>query len=133
MAQARTETVDQYIASRPEEAQRVLRQLRKVLRAALPGSEEVISYQIPAYRLPGGTVLYFGGWKQHTALYPASKTVFDKFQKELERYKLSRGTIQFPLSEPLPLRLIERIAQFRAKEVAARQKAKAAAKTRGAR
>ena len=123
MSQVRIETVDQYIASQPEETRRVLRQIRKVLRAALRGAEEVISYQIPAYKLPGGTVVYFGGWKHHTALYPVSKTVFGKFEKELAPFKQSRGTIQFPLSEPLPLRLIERIAKFRAREVAARLKA----------
>ena len=100
--------------------------MRSIIRKALPGAEEVISYQIPAYKLHGRCVLYFAGWKQHYSLYPAGDQLVAAFKEELAGYKLSKGTIRFPLSEPVPVKLIERIAKFRAKEVAERQKAKAA-------
>jgi uncharacterized protein YdhG (YjbR/CyaY superfamily) len=80
----------------------------------------VISYQIPAYKLPGGTVLYFAGWKQHFSLYPATGGLLRAFGDELAPYQVSKGTLRFPLSQPVPLKLIERIARFRAKEDAAR-------------
>jgi uncharacterized protein YdhG (YjbR/CyaY superfamily) len=81
---------------------------------------------IPAYKLQGQRVLYFAGWKQHYSLYPATGRVVAAFRKELAPYEISKGTIRFPFSEPVPLKLIERIAKFRAEEVAARAAAKAA-------
>ena len=87
----------------------------------------MISYQIPAYKLDGTAVLYFAGWKQHYSLYPATATLVAAFKKDVAPYELSKGTIRFLLSEPVPVKLIERIAKFRAKEVAERQKAKAVA------
>jgi uncharacterized protein YdhG (YjbR/CyaY superfamily) len=99
--------------------------VRSTIRKALPRAEEVISYQIPAYKL-GGVVLYFAGWKQHYSLYPATERLVAAFKDELAPYELSKGTIRFPLSRPVPVGLIGRIAKFRAKEVAERVKAKAA-------
>jgi uncharacterized protein YdhG (YjbR/CyaY superfamily) len=126
VAKAGFKSVDEYIAAQPEAMQGVLRRVRSAIRKALPEAEEVISYQIPAFRLHRGIVLYFAGWKQHYSLYPALE-VAAAFKDELVRYEVSKGTIRFPLSEPVPVRLIERIAKFRAKIVAERQKAKAAA------
>jgi uncharacterized protein YdhG (YjbR/CyaY superfamily) len=120
-------TVDDYIALQPEATRRVLERVRATLRKALPRAEEVISYQIPAYKMPGGAVIYFAGWKQHYSLYPASARVAETFEKELAPYRVSKGTIRFPLSEPIPVRLIERIARLRAKEVAELERAKKAA------
>jgi len=92
----------------------------------------MISYQIPAYRLQGGAVLYFAGWKRHYSLYPASDRMVRAFKSELAPYKISKGTIRFPLSEPVPVKLIADIAKFRAKEAAERTKKKpAASKKRG--
>jgi len=68
-------------------------------------------------------MLYFAGWKQHYSLYPATAGLVAAFGDELAPYKLSKGTIRFPLSDPVPAKLIERIAKFRAKEVAEREKA----------
>ncbi|HEY4762060.1 MAG TPA: DUF1801 domain-containing protein, partial [Candidatus Sulfotelmatobacter sp.] len=82
-------------------------------RKALPGAEEVISYKIPAYRLHGGIVLYFAGWKQHYSLYPAGESMVSALKDQLASYKV---TIRFPLSEPVPVRLLERIAKFHAEE-----------------
>src|SRR6202521_566616 len=108
--------VDKYIASQPEAVQRVLKRVRSTIRKAVPGAEEVISYQIPTYKLPGDPVLYFAGWKQHYSLYPAGDHLVAAFKDDIAPYELSKGTIRFPLSEPVPVKLIERIAKFRARE-----------------
>lgn len=117
-------SVDEYIAAQPEERRITLKQVRSIIRKALPKAEEVISYKIPAYRVPGGFALYFAGWKQHYSLYPANDRVVAAFKEDLAPYQRSKGTVRFPLSEPVPAKLIERIAKFRAKELAARQKTK---------
>jgi uncharacterized protein YdhG (YjbR/CyaY superfamily) len=120
-------SVDEYIASQPEAVQGILDRVRSTIRRAVPGAEEVISYQIPTYKVHGGPVLYFAGWKQHYSLYPASDHLVAAFKGDLAPYKVNKGTIRFPLSEPVPVKLIAGIAKFRAKEVAEREKAKAAA------
>ena len=127
MAKTEFKSVDEYIASQPEAVQGVLRRVRSVIRKAVPGAEEVISYRIPAYKLHGRPVLYFAGWRQHYSLYPATDHVVAAFTDDLASYEVNKGTIRFPLSGPVPLKLTERIAKFRAKEVAERVKAKAKA------
>jgi len=119
--------VEEYIASQPGAVQGVLRRVRSTIRKAVPGAEEVISYQIPGYRLHGRPVLYFAGWKQHFSLYPSTDRVVAAFKDDLAPYEVSKGTIRFALSEPVPVKLIAGIAKLRAKEVAERGKAKAAA------
>ena len=99
----------------------MLEQVRGTIRKAVPDAEEVISYQMPTYKLPGGPVLYFAGWKQHISLYPATATVVAAFQKEIAPYVVHKGTLRFPLAQPVPMKLIGRIAKFRAKEVAERE------------
>jgi uncharacterized protein YdhG (YjbR/CyaY superfamily) len=126
MAKTDFKSVDEYIASQPEAVQRVLKRVRSIIRKAVPGVEEVISYQIPAYKLHGGGVLWFAGWRQHYSLYPATGQLVAAFKEDLAPYEVSKGTIRFPLSEPVPVKLIERIAKFRAKEAAGREKATAA-------
>jgi uncharacterized protein YdhG (YjbR/CyaY superfamily) len=126
LAKTDFKSVDEYIASQPKGVQPILGRLRDIIRKAVPGADEVISYQIPTYNLHGATVLYFAGWKQHYSLYPATQLLLAAFQDELAPYKISKGTIRFPLSQPFPLKLIERIVKFRAKEVAEREKAKTA-------
>src|ERR1039458_7043209 len=120
-------SVDEYIASQPEAVQGILERVRSTIRDAVPGAEEVISYKIPTYKLYGGPVLYFAGWKQHYSLYPASERVVAAFKDELASYEVNKGTIRFPLSQPVPVKLIGRIAKFRAKEVTVRETAKATA------
>jgi uncharacterized protein YdhG (YjbR/CyaY superfamily) len=124
MAKTRFKTVDEYIASRPMSVQRTLKKLRSIVRQALPDAEEVISYQIPAYRLHGRIVLFFAGWTDHYSVYPAGSRLPAAIKKELTHYQLSRGTIRFDLSKPIPERLITRIAKFRAKEAAEEAKTK---------
>jgi uncharacterized protein YdhG (YjbR/CyaY superfamily) len=116
-------SVDEYIASQPAAVREILRRVRSTIRKAVPGAEEVISYKIPAYKLHSGPMLYFAGWKQHYSLYPATGRVVAAFKDELAPYEISKGTIRFPLSQSVPVKLIGRIAKFRAKEVAERAKA----------
>jgi uncharacterized protein YdhG (YjbR/CyaY superfamily) len=122
MAKTDFKSVDDYISSRPEPVQDMLKRVRNIIRKAMPGAEEVISYQIPAYKLHGRAVLYFAGWKEHYSLYPSTAPLVAAFKKELAPYEISKGTIRFPLSDPIPAKLIERIAKFRVKEAAERVK-----------
>jgi uncharacterized protein YdhG (YjbR/CyaY superfamily) len=124
MAKTDFKSVNDYIASLPKPVQGILQRVQSTIRKAVPEAEEVISYQIPAYRLNHRPVLFFAGWKQHYSLYPASDALVAAFKDDLARYKLSKGTIRFPLNEPVPVDLIERIAKFRAREVAERDKPK---------
>ena len=126
MAKTGFKSVEEYITTHPEQVQSILRRVRSTIRKAVPGAEEVISYQIPAYILPEGPVLYFAGWKQHFSLYPATEGVVAAFKDDLAPYKVEKSTIRFPLSRPVPVRLIERIAKFRAKEAAKRARARLA-------
>jgi len=126
MAKTDFKSVDDYIASQPEAVQGILRRVRSTIRKAVPLAREGISYQMPTYTLYGGRWLYFAVWKQHYSIYAATEQVVSAFQKELARYEVDKGTIRFPLSEPVPVKLIGRIAKFRAKEVAEREKAKGA-------
>jgi uncharacterized protein YdhG (YjbR/CyaY superfamily) len=117
-------SVDEYIASQPEPAAEILEDVRKAIRKALPSAEEVISYKMPAYKLDDEVVLYFAGWKRHYSLYPAGASLVAAFKDELSPYTVDKGTIRFPLSEAVPAKLIERIAKFRAKELARREQKK---------
>ncbi len=123
MAKTGSKSVDEYIASQPKAVQGALKRVRSAIRKAVPEAEEVISYKIPAYKLHGRPVVYFAAWSEHYSLYPAAGNVVAAFQDSLAPYQVSKGTIRFPLSEPVPVKLIERIAKFRAKEVATRVKA----------
>src|ERR1043166_3043494 len=84
---------DEYLASQPA-VRRVLQRVRGAIRQALPGAEEAISYQIPAYKLHGRAVLYFAGWKQHYSLCPPTGRVAAAFVDELASYELTKGTIR---------------------------------------
>ena len=125
MAKTDFKSVDDYIATQPEAAQRVLRRVRGIIRKAVPGGEEVISYQIPAYKLNGRIVMYFAGWKEHFSLYPLDARIAARLRNELAGYETSKGTIKIPLSERVPVALIDGFARMRAKEAAeAHDKAK---------
>ncbi|HUJ30085.1 MAG TPA: DUF1801 domain-containing protein [Candidatus Acidoferrum sp.] len=119
-------SVDDYIDAQPDHVRGVLHRVRDIIRRALPKAEEVISYQIPAYKLNGERVIYFAGWKQHYSLYPAGARLVAAFKNELAPYELSKGTIRFPLSDPIPAKLIAQIAKFRAKEASAKRPSKRA-------
>jgi uncharacterized protein YdhG (YjbR/CyaY superfamily) len=125
MAKTDFKSVDEYIAVQPKPTQAILKRVRSIIGKAMPAAEEVISYQIPVYKLHARPVIYFAGWKQHYSLYPATARLVEAFKDELAPYEVSKGTIRFPLSEPVPVKLIERIAKFRMTEVGDRAKAKA--------
>jgi uncharacterized protein YdhG (YjbR/CyaY superfamily) len=100
-----------------------LQRVRATIRKALPAAEEVISYQIAAYRLHGGVVIYFAGFQHHYSIYPANARLVAAFKGDLAPYEVNnKGTIRFPLFEPVPAKLIAGIAKFRAKEAAAHRK-----------
>ena len=119
MANTNFQSVDDYIDAQAPALRPVLERVRRVLSKAMPDAEEVISYQIPAYRLHGRVALYFAGWKEHYSIYPASDAMMAAFEGELDVYRVSKGTLRFPLDEPVPVKLIARIAKFRAEEMAA--------------
>jgi uncharacterized protein YdhG (YjbR/CyaY superfamily) len=127
MAKNDFKSVDDYIASQPEVVQGILKRVRRTICKAMPDAEETITYRIPTYKLNGRAVLYFAGWKQHYSLYPSSDPVVAAFKDDLAKYEVNKGTIRFPLSEPVPVKLIEGIAKVRATEVAGRGKAKTVA------
>ncbi|MBP7778270.1 MAG: DUF1801 domain-containing protein [Acidobacteria bacterium] len=124
MAKSPVATVESYLASQPPATRAVLERVRAVIRKAVPTVEECISYQIPAYKLPGGTVIHFAGWKAHFSLYPASALVVETLGDELAGRPMSKGTIRFALDERVPVGLIGRIVKLRVKEVRARAAAK---------
>jgi uncharacterized protein YdhG (YjbR/CyaY superfamily) len=121
MAKAEFKSVDQYIASWPEDVQTILERVRSTIRKAVPRAEESISYKIPAYKLRGDPLLYFAAWKQHFSIYPATATVIAAFKDDIAPYVV-KSTLRIPLAQPVPVQLIARIAKFRAKEVTERQK-----------
>jgi uncharacterized protein YdhG (YjbR/CyaY superfamily) len=111
-------SVDDYIEAQPAHVRGVLNRVRSIIRKALPKAEEVISYQMPAYQVHGERAIYFAGWKQHYSLYPAGARLVAAFKEELAPYKVSKGTIRFSLSKPVPVKLITKIVKFRASECA---------------
>jgi uncharacterized protein YdhG (YjbR/CyaY superfamily) len=108
-------TIDEYIASFPEEVQAILQKIRQTIQDAVPEATEKISYQMPAFRL-NGMVIWYAAWKNHLGIYPKTKGIEEAFQKELAGYEQSKGTIKFPLNKPISYNLIADIAKFRAKE-----------------
>jgi uncharacterized protein YdhG (YjbR/CyaY superfamily) len=117
MAKRSFNSVDEYIASQPPAARPVLRRIRSTIRKAVPAAEEVIAYEIPTYKLQGRSMLHFAGWAHHYSLYPVNDRVIAEFKDELAPYEIKNHTLRFPLSGPVPVKLIERIAKFRATEV----------------
>lgn len=111
MMTGKYETIDQYIALFPEDVQSKLLQIRATIQKAAPGAAEVIKYGIPTFEL-NGNLVHFAGYKSHLGFYPGADGIAE-FKKELSSYNTSKGTVQFPLDEPVPTRLITRIVKFR--------------------
>jgi uncharacterized protein YdhG (YjbR/CyaY superfamily) len=119
----KVETIDEYISEFPRGVQAILKKIRTTIRNAAPDAEEAIKYQIPTF-VQHGNLLHFGAYKTHIGFYPTSKAIV-KFNKELSPYAGAKGTVRFPLDEPIPYDLIGRIAKSRVKDNLAK------AKTRG--
>ena len=111
-------SIDEYIAEFPPEVTRQLQELRLFIAAAAPGATETISYAIPTFDLNGAHLVHFAGYAGHIGFYPTGSGV-DAFRDELAAYRGGRGTIRFPIGEPLPWDLIRRIVEFRVRAVAA--------------
>ena len=124
----RNKDVTAYIEGFPAPARAALTRVRGIIRRAVPAAEEMISYQIPAYKLHGRPVLFFAAWKEHYSLYPSNARLVAAFKNQLSKYEISKGTIRFPLSDGVPVTLIERIARFRARQVMESLKARGAAR-----
>ena len=107
-------TIDEYIAACPAGVRTLLETLRATIRAAAPEAQERISYQIPTFYLDGNLV-HFAAFKNHIGFYPTSSGI-EAFRSELSAYPCARGTVRFPLDQPLPLPLIRRIVEFRVAE-----------------
>ena len=114
---AKPATIDDYIAGFPKDVQSILQKIRATVRKAAPEAEEAIKYDIPTFVLHGNLV-HFAAYKNHIGFYPAPSGT-EKFKKELSPYRSGKGSVQFPLNEPMPYDLITKIVQFRVKESAA--------------
>jgi len=123
MAKTDFKSVDDYISTFPEDVQAILQRVRRTIRKAVPGADEVVGYQIPGYKLRGARVIYFAGWKEHYSLYPVSAGLVKSFKAGLPPYEVRKDTLRLPLSKPVPVKLIEHIAKARAKEAAKSSKA----------
>jgi uncharacterized protein YdhG (YjbR/CyaY superfamily) len=106
--------IDEYIAAFSPEVQSILEKIRLTIREAVPGAEEKISYQIPAFTL-SGDLIYFAAFKKHIGIYPPVSGD-EQLRREISRYRGEKGNLKFPLDEPIPYDLISRIAKFRARE-----------------
>jgi uncharacterized protein YdhG (YjbR/CyaY superfamily) len=113
-ANPRFTSIDEYIAAFPAEIQKILQELRATIKAAAPDAEEKISYQMPTFFLKGN-VVHFAAFKNHIGFYPAPRGI-EAFKDELSKYKGAKGSVQFPIDKPLPLKLIGRIVKFRVAE-----------------
>jgi uncharacterized protein YdhG (YjbR/CyaY superfamily) len=107
-------TVDQYIEARPANVRALLEELRATIRRAAPDATEKLSYRIPTFYYFGNLV-HYAAFKHHIGFYPTPSGI-EAFREELARYAGAKGSVQFPLDEPLPLDLVARIVQFRVKE-----------------
>jgi uncharacterized protein YdhG (YjbR/CyaY superfamily) len=108
------ETIDEYIAEFPKEVQYILEKMRKTIQDTAPEAEEAISYGMPTFKLHGNLV-HFAAYKNHIGFYPAPSGI-EAFKDEISGYKSSKGAVQFPLDEPVPYDLVEKIVIFRVKE-----------------
>jgi len=104
-------SIDEYIATFPEDVQKILQELRATIKAAAPDAEEKISYQMPTFYLKGNLV-HFAAYKNHVGFYPTPSGI-EKFQQELSKYEGAKGSVQFPNNESLPLDLVQKIVEFR--------------------
>ena len=107
--------VADYMATLPQNAQNILEEIRQAIKETAPEAEEVISYQLPAFRFHG-MLIYYSAYKEHVSLSFPSASVFKAFEKELTGYETGKSTIKFPLNKPMPLQLVKAIVKHRMKE-----------------
>jgi len=107
-------TIDEYIQMFPDETKRILQEIREVIKKAAPQATETINYAIPTFVL-NGNLVHFAGFKKHIGFYPTPAGI-EKFKNELAPYEQAKGSVQFPLDQPMPYELIRRITEFRVQE-----------------
>lgn len=112
--------IDRYLAALSSDKRTALERLRRTIRAAAPGAEECISYQLPAFRLDGKVLVWFGAGANHCAFYPGA--VVEAYKAELEDYDTSKGTIRFQPDNPLPAGLVRKLVKARIAKNAARRR-----------
>jgi uncharacterized protein YdhG (YjbR/CyaY superfamily) len=115
-------TVDEYMDSLPEDTLKIAEQVRAVIKNSAPGAQEVISYNMPAYKL-NGILVYFAAWKTHIGLYPGASGI-EAFKNEFSANIWAKGSVQFPLAAPVPLKLISKIVEFRVSQNMSKAKQK---------
>jgi len=116
LAKRKPRTIDEYLAQVQADQQMVLEKLRQTILAVAPGAEECISYGLPGFRLSGRSLIFFGAWANHCALYPGSSATLKKFRNELRDFQVSKGTIRFSTGEPLPAALVRKLVKARIAE-----------------
>lgn len=116
MENEKSTAIDAYIAAFPVEVQAMLESLRAAIRESAPGAVEAISYQMPTFKLKGKNLAHFAAYKRHIGFYPTPAPI-EHFAEELAPYKTSKGAIQFPIGQPLPLDLIKRIVASHVKAI----------------
>ena len=116
MAKADFQTIDDYIKTFPKDLQVILQKVRQTIKKAVPEAVEAISYQMPTFKLNGKNLVHFAAWKTHVGFYPTPSGT-EKFKKEISKYTYAKGSIRFPINEPMPLSLISKIVKFREKEI----------------
>ena len=116
-------TIDEYIAASPRDVRPILKEIRRVIRNAAPGAEEVISYRMPAFK-QNGVLIYFAAFKSHIGLFPPVSGDA-KLEQAVEAYRGPKGNLKLPLDRPIPYSLIRRIVRFRAKQNGAKTKPEA--------
>ncbi len=109
-------TIDEYLQKAPSETVAVLQKIRETIHHAVPEAQEAISYGMPAFKLRGKTLVYFAAWQHHIGFY-ATPAGNEAFRKELSPYQGAKGSVKFPLDQPMPYNLIAQIAKFRAQEI----------------
>jgi uncharacterized protein YdhG (YjbR/CyaY superfamily) len=115
ITQTAPRNIDDYIAGVPTDIQKIMQKIRATIRKAAPQAEETISYKMPAFNLNGQYLIYFAAYKKHIGMYPVP-TGDAEFRQQIEAYQTGKGTLQFPLDQPIPYKLISRIVKLRAKE-----------------
>lgn len=116
------DVIDEYIANFPPDVQKVLQKVRKIIRKVAPDAQEKINYGIPTFTL-NGNLVHYAGFKNHIGFYPTPSGI-EKFKSELSKYEGAKGSVKFPLDQPIPYELIQKITEFRVKEQEAKAKKK---------
>jgi uncharacterized protein YdhG (YjbR/CyaY superfamily) len=109
-------TIDQYLAGVKADQRVGLEKLRKIIRASAPKLEECISYGIPAFRLNGRSLVFFGAWANHCSFYPGSSATLKKFRDDLKSFQITKGTVRFSPDNPLPPALVKKLVKARIAE-----------------